>query len=183
VQPNQDTKDRYHFAKLELFNFRLLGRLQNASDVCEVNNLIVDEAKSNGMGETPSLLHQATFLQFSYICVVWLWESAKNAGLEGDLFKEFSAVADRLCLKLPEANQIVGERKVEDWKSVIRLIRNALGHGRVKATDTSFQFSDQNTYGRNSEKAVTTLTISWEYLAKISEAVIHSLTPVLYPIK
>ncbi len=84
-------------------------------------------------------------------------------------------------MQLPDSDQIVGEREVKDWRAVIRLLRNALGHGRVKATDDSFEFSDQNTYGINPEQAPTTLTVSWKQLGQISEAVIHSLTPVLWP--
>ena len=181
MQRNQDARDRYHFAKLALFNVRLLDRLQSTKDDSPIRDIIKDEACRNGMSEVPSLLHQATFLQFSYVCLVWLWESAKNANIEGALLKEFPAVAERLTLTFPTERQIKGERKVEDWRSVIRLLRNALGHGRVKASDSSFEFSDQNTYGTHPEKAPTTLTISWGQLSKISEAVIHSLTPVLLP--
>lgn len=181
MPPSQDARDRYHFAKLALFNARLLGRFQSEEDGSVVRSIIEEEARRNGMEKTPSLLHQATFLQFSYLCLVWLWESAKSAKLETALLKEFPIVAARQKIQLPDCNQIVGEREVKDWHAVIRLLRNALGHGRVKATDDSFEFSDQNTYGKNPEKAPTTLTISWMQLAQISEAVIHSLTPVLWP--
>jgi len=183
MQPNQDSlnaRQRYHIAKLALFNIRLLERFQEeGSDV--VRDIILEVAKKNEMKETPSLLHQATFLQFSYICLVWLWESAKSAKLETALLDEFPKVAERNALKLPNRCQISGERKIEDWLDVIRLLRNALGHGRVKATDTTFEFSDQNIHGRCPEKEATTLTVSWEQLVQISEAVIHSLTPVLWP--
>lgn len=181
MQPSQDARDRYHFAKLALFNSRLLGRLQSEKDGSVVRSIIEEEAKRNGMMATPSLVHQATFLQFSYICLVWLWESAKNANLEAALLEEFPKVAGRLEINLPENSQIVGDREVKDWRAVIRLLRNALAHGHVKATDASFEFSDQNTNRRNSEKAPTTLIVSWVQLAQISEAVIHSLTPVLWP--
>ena len=177
----QDTKDRYHFAKLALFNIRLLNRFQHESEESVVLKIIEDEAQKNDMEKTPSLLHQATFLQFSYICLVWLWESAKNAKLHRDLLTEFPNVATMLHLEFPKRTQFSGERKIEDWAEVIRLIRNALGHGRVKVGDTSFIFSDQNTYIKPPEKMPTTLTISWEQLAKISESMIHSLTPSLWP--
>jgi len=181
MQPSQDARDRYHFAKLALFNSRLLGRLQREEDGSVVQSIIEEEAKRNGMMVTPSLLHQATFLQFSYICLVWLWESAKDANLETALLEEFPKVAKRLKINLPDNYQISGEREVKDWRAVIRLLRNALGHGNVKATDDSFEFSDKNTHGSRSEKAPTTLIVSWEQLAQISEAVIYSLTPVLWP--
>ena len=179
-QDAQDVRDRYHFAKLALFNARLLGRFQEENSGV-IRSIIEEEAKRNGMIETPSLLHQATFLQLSYLCLVWLWESAKSAQLEASLLDEFPKVAERQKIQFPDNCQIVGEREVKDWHAVIRLLRNALGHGRVKATNASFEFSDQNTYGKNTEKAVTTLTVSWVQLAQISEAVIHSLTPALWP--
>jgi len=181
MQPIQDARDRYHFAKLALFNARLLGRLQTEGHGSAVRNIIDEEARRNGMLETPSLLHQATFLQFSYVCFVWLWESAKNAKLEKALLEEFPKVTERLKIDFPDNHQIVGEREVKDWHAVIRLMRNALGHGRVKAHDDSFEFSDQNTHGKKPEEAPTTLKVSWVQLAQLSEAVIHSLTPVLWP--
>jgi len=102
MQPSQDARDRYHFAKLALFNARLLGRFQSEEGGSVVRSIIEEEAKRNGMMETPSLVHQATFLQFSYICLVWLWESAKNAKLEIALLEEFPKVAERLKMDLPD---------------------------------------------------------------------------------
>ena len=183
MQPStdaQDVRDRYHFAKLALFNARLLGRFQEENNGV-VRSILEEEAKRNGMIEIPSLLHQTTFLQFSYLCLVWLWESAKIANLEKALLDEFPKVAERQNMQLPDSSQIDGEREVKNWHAVIRLLRNALSHGRVKATDSSFEFSDQNTYEKNPEKEATTLTVSWMQLAQISESVIHSLTPALWP--
>ncbi len=94
MQPSQDARDRYHFAKLALFNVRLLGRLQDENSSF-VRSIIKEIAERNGMIETPSLLNQTTFLQFSYICLVWLWESAKSAKLESALLNEFPGVAMR----------------------------------------------------------------------------------------
>ncbi len=170
-------KDRYHFAKLALFNVRLMHSLQEAGP--PVSEIIAKESKRNGMVETPRLLHQGTFLQFSYTCLVWLWESAKIEKIEQGLLENLPDTAKRLDLQFPSS--IVGERAVEDWKSVIRLVRNALGHGRVQTTDTHFIFSDQNCYGKNKESKPTELSLTWEDTAKLSEATIHSLTPILWP--
>jgi len=170
-------KERYHFAKLALFNVRLMRSLQEAGP--PVSEIITREAQTNGMQDAPSLLHQGTFLQFSYTCLVWLWESAKIEKLEDALLNELPAVAAKLDLLLPKA--VNGERKVDDWKSVVRLIRNALGHGRVEASETHFIFADQNTYRKPKELNPTYLSLTWPETLKLSEAIIHSLTPILWP--
>ncbi len=174
-------KERYHFAKLALFNIRLLNRFQQAKDDDPAKQVIVNEARANGMTELPSLLNQGTFLQFSYICLVWLWETAKNEGIEDKVIDNFEKISKEYNIIFPDASQIRGERKIEDWKSVIGLLRNAIGHGRVEVTDSSFTFSDQNRHSKPPEAHPTDLTLSWEQLAVISETVIHSLTPILWP--
>ena len=176
---NQSAKERYHIAKLALFNVRLMDALQKSG--VEVQKLIDIQAKQNGMQETPNLLHQGTFLQFGYTCLVWLWESAKVEKIEDLLLKRVPEVAKRLELEFPCESKIHGERNIEDWKAVIRLMRNALGHGRVEVTEESFVFSDQNKHGNNAEKAPTKLTLSWEDVGKLSEVVIHSMSPILWP--
>ena len=170
-------KERYHFAKLALFNVRLMNSLQKSGGA--VSKIIAKESQKNGMTEVPNLLHQGTFLQFSYTCLVWLWESAKIEGIEGELLKQLPVVTKNLNLQFPV--KIDGEREVKDWKSIIRLVRNALGHGRVETTETHFIFTDQNTYGKNKEQNPTKLTLTWEDTAKLSEAIIHSLSPILWP--
>lgn len=174
---DQEVKVRYHVAKLALFNVRFIHRLQNDPNT---QSIIEDEAKKNGMENPPSLLNQSTFLQFSYICLVWLWEAAKNAKLGDDLLKEFSKSANLRSLTLPDKAQIKGEREIKTWKDVIRLLRNALAHGNIKTYEDSFRFSDINRHN-NAEKDFTTLTLSWKDLAIISETVIHCLTPLIYP--
>jgi hypothetical protein len=174
---NKLAAERYHHAKLALFNIRLLNRLQNSGQ--PVAAIICDEAKKNGMNETPNLLHQATYLQFAYTCLVWLWESAKKENLEQDLLNNITAVAARYELQLPCENKIKGERKIKNWKAVIRLVRNALGHGSVETKESNFLFSDINNY-KNSENASTVLTLSWGEVYLLSEVVIHSMTGVLF---
>ncbi len=175
------SKERYHFAKLALFNIRLLNKFQQANDEDPIKQVIISEAKANGMAEVPSLLNQGTFLQFSYLCLVWLWETAKDEGLEDKVIDNFKKISKEYNIPFPESSQIKGERKVEDWKSVIRLLSNAIGHGRIEVSDSSFTFSDQNRHSKPPEAAPTDLTLNWEQLAVISETVIHSLTPILWP--
>ena len=57
----EKTKERYHFAKLALFNIRLLNKFQRTDDEDPTKQVIVNEAKANGMVEVPSLLNQGTF--------------------------------------------------------------------------------------------------------------------------
>ena len=167
MRKSNSAKDRYHFAKLSLFNIRLMNELQNYGS--PVSDVIDRVAKQNGMNEAPSLLHQGAFLQFAYTCLVWLWESAKMEKFDKELIKIFPEVAERLHFELPSEDKIKGERPIKNWEEVIRLVRNALGHGRVEVTETEFVFSDQNKYGK--EKAPTTLKLSWEEVSKLSETV------------
>ena len=178
MKVNQEIKDRYHFAKLALFNCRLLHALETEPHKSAVKDLIEGMAQLNGMDETPSLLHQATFLQFGYVCLVWLWEAAKHSKLDDALLSEFEKVAPQFELNFPEKTQISGKRHIKNWRAVIRLIRNAISHGRVIATEKTFEFSDHD---EKTESQPTTLTISWEDLGKISETVMHSLNRVIYP--
>jgi hypothetical protein len=173
----ESARDRYHFAKLCLFNIRLLNKVQNSSSD-EVQALVRDQARFDRFESgPPPLLHQGTFLQFAYICMVWLWESAKREGLEEELLESF--VREKPPeLELPTESRVSGERKVRDWKAVIRMLRNAISHGRVVATDGEFVFKDQD---RWKEKDVTELRLTWAEVALISESMIHSLTPVLWP--
>lgn len=175
-------KERYHIAKLALFNIRLLHRIQISSN-SEVRVLVEGEASKNGFNASPPLLHQATYLQFAYICLVWLLESAKQEGLENALLAELPNAIATLSqdVTLPSPNRVQGCRVLSDWAAVLRLLRNALSHGRVEATEKEFIFSDQNTRGQNAEPTPTFLTITWAELGVISEACIHALTPSLWP--
>lgn len=170
-------RERYHVAKLALFNVRLLSALQQVNNT-EINEFVTEVARTNKFGYVPPLLHQGTFLQFAYVCLVWLWESAKQTGLESELLKEFPKTVERHGVEfLALTKQINGERKLSDWAEILRLLRNALSHGRVIVTEREYIFSD---YNKNRECAPTSLCLSWEQLGIISEACIYSLTPVLW---
>jgi len=173
----ESAKNRYHFAKLCLFNIRLLCRVQNSTSN-EVKALVRVQSEFDGFKEgPPQLLHQGAFLQFAYICMVWLWESAKTEKLDQRLLDCFVR-EKHPKLELPNESRVSGERNLQDWKAVIRLLRNAISHGRVVATDDEFVFHDQD---KRREKGPTELRLSWEEVALISESMIHSLTPVLWP--
>jgi len=171
-----DAKERYHFAKLALFNVRFLDVLERQNSM--IPPFIASEAKKNGFSDSPSLMNQVTFLQFAYVCIVWLWESAERTNYKEKLIERFPGTTSKDKPNLPTKDQIKGKRALNDWESVLRFLRNALSHGRVKVTDDFFFiFSEQ---GRN-ESVGTELKLSGEQLGRISEAVIHSFTLLLWP--
>ena len=170
-------KERYHYAKLALFNAKLLLSLDTTTDP-GVAKALNDCAKSIGFAERPPLINQAVFLQMAYVCLVWLWESAKAKNVDEDLAH---ALFDSE-FPIPAEDAWEGERhknKGPDNAHVetVRLIRNALSHGRVQVDDKCFRFEDERKDGK--DKA--SLTVSWGYLGQLCERVIHKLTPFAYP--
>jgi hypothetical protein len=176
----ENARERYHVAKLALFNVRLLSTMQHSHSE-EVRRIIESEIKRNGFGSSPSLNHQGTFISFAYICLVWLWESTKVAKLENELLEEFEKTVGCFDVSLPSAEKICGPRPLKDWCAVLRLVRNALSHGKVEIKDGHFVFSDQNVHGKNREDGPTSLALTWAELGGLSETCIHALTPVLWP--
>ena len=119
------------------------------------------------------LVNQATFVQIAYLSLVWLWESVKKDEDQQD------AVLEDVGTRFNHGDVgWVGERKKDGIGSVLRLVRNALAHGRVTLDGQSFVFEDQDKRAR--EKAPTAATLSWEQVARLSEAVIFALSGVLY---
>ena len=158
-------RERYHVAKLALFNTRLLSTIQGSQSE-EICNLVASEAKQNGFSSTPPLLHQGTFMSMAYICLVWVWESAKQAGLEKDFVKKFKETAERFEFKLPDSKKISGPRQLKNWDDVLKLARNGLSHGRVEINDHFFVLSDQNKRGKNRETSPTSIKLTWEELER-----------------
>ncbi len=140
-------KGRYHFAKLALFNVRLLHSLQESGR--PVSDVVIKVAKENGMDEIPNLLHQGTFLQFAYTCLVWLWESAKLEKLDNALLDNFPDVAKKLDVFLPTDSKIKGKRKVDDWKSVIRSCGMLWGMVTSRLMMICFIFQTKINLGKN----------------------------------
>lgn len=130
------------------------------------------------MDERPSLLNQTIFLQFAYTTLVWLWESAKKYRIDDALLTNFGEFATQNSLTFPESGQFSGERKVREWKDVIRLLRNAISHGKVEMAEHSFKLED---FDQRKESAPTSITMSWEELGRISEGVIFAMTPLIWP--
>lgn len=165
------SKDAFHFAKLSLFNVRLLDDLQS-SKLKAVQRLIESRAKADNVCLPVSLLHQGTFLAFAYICLVWLWERLKAVGNEERIAEE---VGKRF--EFSQRCNVNGERAVKKPGDYLRLIRNAISHARVCVTDKSFEFRDRK---RRGEKDDTVLEMTWESLGELSEKVLFAVNDSLY---
>ena len=74
-----ELRDSFHFAKLAQTNIRFLNDIQN-SNSGDVASLVEHRTREDNVVNGSFLfLHQAAFLQFAYICLVWLWERAKTS--------------------------------------------------------------------------------------------------------
>lgn len=164
-------KSRYHIAKLALFQVHLLNHFDQNQDRA-VQDLINQCSELDGFHSRPSLMNQAAFLQMAYVCFVWLWESAKQHGSKDSLVEQLFSHD----VPLPTRSQWNGTRDLSP-KEVLRLIRNALSHGRVETTDTDFIFEDQRPDGTDRSR----LIVPWQFVGKLCERVIHTLTPIVYP--
>jgi hypothetical protein len=169
-------KEAFHFAKLMLFNTRLLSDLQKArgSDTAEgraMEEIVQKRARLDDltMGQGDSLIHQSTFLAMAYVTLVWLTERFNRDDISCRIekmggFDEFSADGPRA------QNHRLSSREY------LRLIRNAISHAEVDVNDTQFVFTD----GR-SDKGPTCVRISWEQLGKLTEDALSSVNDLLYP--
>lgn len=174
-------RQRYHVAKLTLFNVRFLNEV-NLSESKDIKSLIQSVADKNGVSMPVSMLNQGTFLSVAYICIVWLWESVKSCDqARNSMLRNLPSVAKRYDVALPSCDKIIGPRRLDDWNQLMRLVRNALSHSRVEIDGEYFILSDQNEHGNNAELEPTQLKLTWAELGGLSEACIHALTPVLYP--
>jgi hypothetical protein len=107
-----------------------------------------------------------------YVSLVWLWESAKLHFVEGNLASQL--FDDEF--PLPAKAKWIANRDLNP-SEVLRLIRNALSHGRVETTESDFIFNDHRPNGDDAAQ----LTVSWCFLGELCERVIHRLTPIIYP--
>jgi hypothetical protein len=170
-------KECFQIAKLALFNVKLLNELENIGHD-DLKNLIKDVHERLSIEEEPTLINQSTYLQFSYVTLVWLWESI-NIKDKDDFFIKLKARATKRELAFPDASQISGERVISDWKMLVSLIRNALSQGSVEITADAFIFLDQKKFGKRKEIVPTTLTISAIELANITETVFWTLNEII----
>ena len=170
-------KDQFHFAKLSLFNMRLLSEMQDAVGNCaELAEVIEDCTKRNGMTPPVPLLHQAAFLGHAYICLVWLREVVMASSNEEFKKKYFDRISSSYDFD-KWIRKCEGPRKLVKARDYIRLVRNAISHGRVTVGDDEFRLADKS----NSEKSETVVTLTWEGLARLADASLFSVNERLYP--
>lgn len=168
--------DAHHYVKLALMNVRLLNDIERARSSCRpIEDIVAARVRNDSIGEPVSLRHQATFLQFGYISLVWLRESVRK-----HLPKDEAAIDDHLArrlsgVQLPKGN---GPRLIDSWSDVVRLARNAISHARVVCDDTHFEFTDHD---KGREASATSLQLTWEELGRLSEAYLFAVQEVLYP--
>jgi hypothetical protein len=166
-------REAFHVAKLALFNVRLLWDLQQASQSsCDLTKLIEERARQDHIELPVSLMHQSTFMQLGYVCIVWLWEVSKAEECADQILAE---AAGRFNFQ-SAIDSKSGERRIDTPASVVRLVRNAISHARVSTDGEHFTFSDQ---GRN-EQAQTTVRLAWSEFAQLSEAILFSVNSWLY---
>ena len=168
------SRDDFHFAKLALFNTRLLDDIDRARQTApEVAMLVSRRCLQDQISQPVSLLHQASVLQAGYICLVWLWELVKRANQVETIIQ---GVKQRMDIKA--CSQVNGEREVNSPSDHLRLIRNAISHARVSVEDEFFVFADIDP---KKEQAETTLRLSWSDLDRLSEAMLFAVNDVVYP--
>lgn len=173
--PDSDKKDYFHFAKLALFNVHLLNDIEQARGTkLFVAALVSQRCNQDAIIEPVSLMHQATFLQFAYISLVWLWEKAKKGNNKGRQ-KIMEYLSQRFDFK-KVAETKKGPRNLDEPKEVVRLIRNAISHGHV-VVDKNFIFRDKS----SKESDFTSISLAWRELGQLSEHMIFAWNKVLYP--
>ncbi len=168
-----EARDAFHVAKLALTNIRLLHDIQQARDTsCEVADLVKARLKMDQLRPPVSLLHQASFLQFAYVCLVWLWERSKADHVEDEVVRR----AKNRFEFASAIGTVTGPRDVSSAKDVLRLMRNAISHARVRTEDNTFVFEDGSI-----REGFTSLSLTWSELGEVSEAVLFAVNDILCP--
>lgn len=168
-------KEKFHFAKLSLFNMRLLNDIQN-DEKESVKKIIEDRAKKDNIRLPINILHQTSFLSHAYTNFVWLWETIKQNNAESNILEslktrfEFSSNI--------EIVEIGDDRVLKEPKDFIRLIRNSISHGNVEVTEDFFIFYDENP--RNRKKDYGKIKMRWYVLGKLSDDILFSVNDFIY---
>lgn len=167
-------KEKFHFAKLSLFNIRLMSDFQNNENEV-VKNIIKSRATNDNIGLPINLLHQGSFLCHAYITFVWLWEAIKQAKVEGiilnDIKKRFNFSSEIETLK--KGN----DRVLVEPYDFFRLIRNSISHGNVEVKEVYFYFHDTNPSNKND---FGTIRMNWETLGKLSDMILFSVNEEVF---
>jgi hypothetical protein len=170
-------KDAFHFAKLSLFNARLMSDLQElrnsgSAEGNVVERIIQERACHDHLRLDPedSLVNQSIFLGMAYVTVVWLTERFDRNKIAHEIEKRGGFKG--LAAHGPRAPR--GDLSSTEY---LRLIRNAISHGKVDATDTHFIFSDRHP----KEDQPTCVRLTWEQLGRLTVDTLFSVNAMLYP--
>jgi len=177
-----DKKASYHFAKLSLFNVKLLADLEKARESKPaVEEIIHACALNNNVCEPVNLVHQSTLFAHAYIILVWLDQRIRKEFTLSDeesFAKSFSSRFDPLKDTKTRKSE---KRKLENQGVFLRTMRNALAHAHVDIEDDDincpcFVFRDQDKNG--GDKAEIHMT--WCQLGKLLDATMFAYKDVLY---
>jgi hypothetical protein len=172
---NMELKDKFHFAKLSLFNMRLFNDFENNGQE-EVKKIIERRANADNINLPINLLHQTSFLSHAYINFVWLWESIKQNNLENKILNIIRKKFDFSSkIKILEKGE---ERDLKDAEDFIRLIRNSISHGNIEVIEEFFIFYDENP--RKRDRDYGKIRMKWETLGELSDIILFSLNDYLY---
>lgn len=169
-----DLKEKFHFAKLSLFNMRLLSDIQNSNQQV-IDSLISKRALEDNLKQPVPVLHQASFLSNAYINLVWLWETMKSENKEQKIIdyvdKKFKLDEKIAIVKIGK------NRNLTTCNHYLRLIRNSISHGNVDIDDDYFFFADKNP--RDSDNFAE-IKMTWSTLGELSDLVLFAVNNYLY---
>lgn len=178
-----DTKQRFHIVQLALFNAEVLSASQREADTNPHGACakLIDQCARKTIASfppAPCTINQSVFFGMAYLSIVWLSESltlgqvkeASNAATIGEIFSNA---------------KVSGPRKLNDGADFIRLIRNALSHGKVSVDDEfCFTFWDQDERkqkgGGKLENDPTSLLLESEVLGALINAYYEAVSTIIY---
>lgn len=171
-----DKKERFHIVRLAEFNAMVLTSVQNDADTNQsgaCRQILVECARQNGheLDNIPDTKNQSLFFAMAYLSLVWL-----RASLEDDEVKR--ALSSPKMKGVWDCVKTGGPRDVSSEWQKLRLIRNALSHGKVSIDDEFvFCFWDQNI---RCERSATFLKIVSYGLGNLSNKFYYAVSDVIY---
>jgi hypothetical protein len=173
---SQAAVEAHHVVKLALMTVRLLDDIEQIRGTGHaIEEIIAARVRDDAVREPVSLLHQATFLQFGYVSLVWLRESVRaHLPREAQEAAEDSFKRRLSSVPIPKGN---GPRTIDSWSAVVRLVRNAISHARVETDEQHFTFTDHD---KRNEHGPTSITMTWGLLGQMSEAYLWAVQDVLF---
>ncbi|MBF0284138.1 MAG: hypothetical protein HQL51_06730 [Magnetococcales bacterium] len=172
-------EDSFHIAKLMLFNVRLLNDFKHKRGNKVVNDTILARARNDNIELPIHLIHQGTFLSIS-LALVWLLEHIRRENISDRIIKRMEELKTNKETVFSEIQikKIQGERDEKSLSVVLRLIRNAVSHGKATFSDKIILFSDIDT--RKKETEETVLELSWKSVGLLIELMIAAVNEHLY---